>query len=119
MPGVTPSRDDDFELVRELAKKEAAALQPYDLFGAKRVLLNGLVHELGLVLSEVPDLDVRGWLQQRYRIVVRAGLPAAARRFAIAHEIGHLILMRRHPELSSAWPMWWQEKFAHNSLSTF
>ncbi len=46
-------------------------------------------------------------------VELRRGLRYSAQRFAIAHEIGHILLHRHHPELAARLPLESEELFAH------
>jgi len=79
-----------------------------------------LAHALGLKVEERAGLRQRAQLeilagsaQPDETIAVKADLERSVRRFAIAHEIGHAILLRKRPQASKQWPTERRERFAN------
>ena len=109
-------------LAAEFARSDAREIQsryPY-FFDVLRVPVPDLAKALGLRIEERADLAQRAQLEvftkgseQESTIIVKSGLNQGVRRFAIAHEIGHFVLMQRRPHLSRSWSTLLRETFAN------
>jgi hypothetical protein len=78
-----------------------------------------LAHALGFKVEERAGLRQRaqleilaGGAQPDETIAVKADLEQSVRRFAIAHEIGHAVLLRKQPQASKQWSTEQREFFA-------
>ena len=58
-------------------------------------------------------VHTRDALGGAFTIMVRADLPQPAFRFVVAHEIGHAVLLRKHPLLADRWELTQREVFAN------
>jgi hypothetical protein len=79
-----------------------------------------LARALGFKVEERGGLRQRAQLeilagdaQPEETIAVKADLERSVRRFAIAHEIGHAVLLRTQPQASKQWPTERREFFAN------
>jgi hypothetical protein len=102
-------------------------------FRGRRVAISELAEDLGLVLRQRADMDAKARVRV-YReatpsarlwedgtpgeleineIQVRSDLADSTRRFAIAHEIGHVVLRQQFAEVAARLPLAWQEVFAN------
>jgi len=53
-----------------------------------------------------------GWAGGHYTIIIRDDLPSNMERFVMAHEIGHAVLLKRHPNAADHWDLSQREAFA-------
>ena len=82
--------------------------------------LKALAKILGLTVEKRSDLHQRARLEvltngatRAAIIAVRADLDKNVSRFAIAHEIGHAVLLRKHPKPTQEWDVSRREVFAN------
>jgi hypothetical protein len=83
------------------------------------VPVSDLAHELGLGVEKRSDLRQRARLEiletddsETATIAVQDGLDRNVTRFAVAHEIGHAILLRKYPDAATRWDVDRREVFA-------
>lgn len=104
-----------------LAKREARALQREHerIFRNTPVPVSDLASVLGLAIEHRTELTERARLEvfdnrgiRETTIAVRDGLDRNVSRFAVAHEIGHAILLRKYPEAAREWDLNRREVFA-------
>src|SRR5271166_3226254 len=95
-----------------LARREARQLQREHegIFHNVPVPVSELAYVLGLAIEHRTELEQRARLEvfetdgiQEATIAVRDGLDRNVSRFAVAHEIGHAILLRKHPQAAREW----------------
>lgn len=106
----------------ELGRLDARSLQsrfPF-FFDTLRVPIQDIARALGLRVEERVDLEQRAQLEilatgeiVDRAIILRPGLDSGVRRFAIAHEIGHFILLENRHQLSRTWDTKRRETFAN------
>lgn len=109
-----------------LARLAALAFQdecPY-FFDQIRVPISDVAAALGAKVEERANLRQRAQLEiisngidARHLIVVRSGLDPNVRRFALAHEIGHIILSKKRREFGGNWDSQKEERFANSFAS--
>src|SRR6267143_3942258 len=78
-----------------------------------------VAHLLGIEVKRVVGASERGRLLhssselgQTFTILVQSDLPTYVGRFVVAHEVGHAVLLQRHPDLAETWSMSEREAFA-------
>lgn len=114
-----PRHSDDAILAREEALKIQTEHSAF--FEGLRVRDDiDLAHALGFKVEQRGNLRQRAQLeilaggsQPDETIAVKADLEGSVRRFAIAHEIGHAVLLRKQPQASKQWPTERREVFAN------
>ncbi len=110
--------------VREtaLARLEAREIQRSHpaIFRQLPVPVVDLAHALGLRVEKRPELHQRARLEilegaqgEPPVIAVRTSLSYNASRFAVAHEIGHAVLLSKHPQVARQWMTDQRETFAN------
>lgn len=108
---------------RTLARAAADRIQHdhWSLFRQLRVPVHEVAQALGLDIEERRELRQRAHLEittigtrRRYKIVIRSGLDTNVRRFAVAHEIGHVALCEEYPRYAATWESDKQEQFANS-----
>jgi len=106
-----------------LARREARQLQREHegIFHNVPVPVSELAYVLGLAIEHRTELEQRARLEvfetdgiQEATIAVRDGLDRNVSRFAVAHEIGHAILLRKHPQAAREWDVSRREVFANS-----
>ena len=106
-----------------LARLEARRLQREHerIFRNVPVPVGELAHVLGLSIEHRTELEQRARLEvfetngvREATIAVRNGLDRNVSRFAVAHEIGHAILLRKYPQAAREWDVDRREVFANS-----
>jgi hypothetical protein len=104
-----------------LARLEAREIQRTHagIFQEIPVSVTDVARALGLEIEKRSRLTQRARLEilrdagsDNAVIAVRADLDRTVIRFAVAHEIGHAILLRKHPEAAQQWDLPRREAFA-------
>lgn len=104
-----------------LARSEAREIQSKhpSIFQGTPVPISDLALALGLRVEKRPELHQRARLELlegpeggTATIAVRASLERNVSRFAIAHEIGHALLLKKHPQAAREWVTSQREAFA-------
>jgi IrrE N-terminal-like domain len=100
--------------IMDLARRLGAVVESRPDLGAPARWHRRLLREreLALRLWEEEPLDARA-IRAVDVVELRAGLRDSARRFALAHEIGHILLVREHPELAQNLEIELLERFAN------
>jgi hypothetical protein len=97
---------------QHLAAELAGALhREYEDAFALPVRTSRLAKRLGLTIEPRDNLVEDAYLSDN-RIVIRRHLSPNIGRFVLAHEIGHAVLRQRRPEVSAAWSVETEERFA-------
>jgi hypothetical protein len=105
-----------------LARDEAREIQRTHsaIFQQLPVPVTDLAQALGLKVERRPELRQRARLEfvvdakaELGTIVVQANLDHNVSRFAVAHEIGHAVLLRKHPDAAREWETSRREAFAN------
>src|SRR5436309_1440676 len=93
-----------------LARREAAAVQAAypQLFESMPVRPSLVARAFSIRVEKSPTLRERAKLELNAdltpkRIVLRADVDPQVGRFALAHEIGHVMLLKRHGDALSSW----------------
>ncbi|HEY2470137.1 MAG TPA: ImmA/IrrE family metallo-endopeptidase [Terracidiphilus sp.] len=112
----------EFDRAVDIARFDARALQrsfPF-FFTETRVPVLDLAIALGLRIRERADLGQRAQLElvkgaegTEANIVLRSGLDQNVRRFAVAHEVGHYLLLKNREQFASVWGIESRERFAN------
>jgi len=105
-----------------LARVEARRLQRANpsLFGELPVRVSELATALGVKIEKRATLKQRAQLEvfggptaNDSTIVLERNLDPNAVRFALAHEIGHVVLLKNHPQKAQQWDVPAREEFAN------
>lgn len=107
----------DFALARQEAR-EIQRMHPA-FFREMPVPVSELAEVLGLTVEKRGELQQRARLEilkegqaEKATIAVKEGLDRNVGRFAVAHEIGHAVLLRKYPEIVRGWDVPRRESFA-------
>ncbi len=104
-----------------LARQEAREIQRTypTMFRKMPVPVSDVADALGLAVEKRSELRQRARLEileedesESATIAVRESLDRNVSRFAVAHEIGHAVLLRKHPEAARQWDVRRREAFA-------
>lgn len=105
-----------------LARHEAREIQRIHpaIFQRLPVPVSDLAEVLGLKVERRPELRQRARLELVEHsgagpstILVQANLDQNVSRFAVAHEIGHAVLLWKHPDIAREWEVGRREAFAN------
>lgn len=105
-----------------LARLEAREIQRShpSIFQQLPVPVTDLAQALGLKVEKRSELRQRARLEvledakaESATIAIQANLDQNASRFAVAHEIGHAVLLRKHPQAAREWETSRRETFAN------
>jgi IrrE N-terminal-like domain len=104
-----------------LARREAREIQSRhpSIFQIMPVQVSELANALGFAVEKRTELQQRARLEilreggtERATIALRDGLDRNVGRFAVAHEIGHAVLLRKYPNTAREWDIDRREVFA-------
>jgi hypothetical protein len=104
-----------------LARREAREIQRThpSIFRQMPVPVSDLADALGFVVEKRPELQQRARLEilrdgetAKATIALKEGLDRNVGRFAVAHEIGHAVLLRKYPDTAREWDIERKEVFA-------
>jgi hypothetical protein len=107
----------DFALARQEAR-EIQRTHP-TIFRVMPISVSDLAYALGFVVEKRTELQQRARLEilreggaEKATIALKEGLDRNVGRFAVAHEIGHAVLLRKYPDTSREWDVGRKEVFA-------
>ncbi len=107
---------------REFARRLANEVQKTFpvLFRDVPVQATKVARALGIAIELRADLNGRAHIQileeekqHHFKIFIKPNLSAPVGRFAVAHEIGHAVLVRHNPDILLSWDKARQESFAN------
>ncbi len=108
----------DREIARRLAKDVQNTFPV--LFRDVPVRVTKVARALGIAIELRADLDGRAYIQvleeqglYHFKIFIKPNLSPPVGRFAVAHEIGHAVLVRANPDSLHSWDKARQESFAN------
>ena len=110
-----------FDLARDLGRQEAAALERSlgIVFRTLPVITSELARNLGIMVCKRESVPGGALLEKSvgpgngtFTIWIERRVPYQWGKYAIAHEIGHFLLLKNHADLASRWELKLRESFA-------